>query len=105
MTRRDRFRELLRTYGNRVSPDPVLSPQDNDADWFDVDEADDGWEDETVDRPPVRLFGPGARPLTWKEHLGALRYTMEAMPGERVPDWPDRREIVYVVDGPGTLAQ
>src|SRR5215471_5787794 len=102
MTPRDRFRDLLRTHG---TPPTRPSPLEDD-DWLDLDEIADGEPgDDEAARPPIRLFSPANRPLTWKEHLGALRYAMQAVPGERAPEWPEGREILYVVDGPATLAQ
>ncbi len=107
MTRRNHLTDLLRTYGNRLPSLPDDPARfDDERDWIDVDtESEEEGDGDGAAGPPVRVFGPGARPLTWKEHLGALRYAMESLPGERALDWPAGREILYVVDAPATLAQ
>src|SRR5262245_5418491 len=105
MTRRNRLADLLRFYGNR--PHERLADRNEDEpewigeerDWLDADAMDD---DEDGGRraslPPARTFGPGARPLTWKEHLGVVRHAMESASGDAVPHWPPGRELLYVVD-------
>ncbi len=100
MSRRSRFEELRRLYGDLPTMDNRAEPIEDEDDWLNADDGED-----TVAAPPVRLFGPDSRPLTWKEHLGALRYAMESTPAEHAPAWPDGREILYVVDAPATVAQ
>ena len=90
MTRRNRLAGLLRLYGNR----PSTAPARDVPDW--IDDEEDG--DPAAGLPPPRTFEPGHRPLTWKEHLGALRYAMESAPVDTAPHWPPGREILYVLD-------
>ena len=107
MNRRNRLAELLRFYGGRPRIDGLAAPVEDERDWVDVDAAgdDEDWDEDAVaGPPPAHLFGPGARPLTWKEHLGALRHTMQSAGGEPALAWPAGREIVYVVDAAATLA-
>src|SRR6185295_2447433 len=69
MTRRNRLAELLRFYGDRPRAGDARDPVDNERDWIDVDAEDDGDGDPEAGLPLARTFGPGTRPLTWKEHL------------------------------------
>ncbi len=96
MTRRNRLADLLRFYGNRPPVDDAIDPIDDERDW--VDENDDGDDAPGAGLPPARTFGPGARPLTWKEHLGVLRHAMESDRRNAAPHWPPGREVLYVVD-------
>lgn len=52
----------------------------------------------TVEKPPP----PPPQP-TWRKQLAEVTSRSEAN-GERVDPWPARREIVYVVDAPSTIA-
>ena len=105
MTRRNRLADLLRFYGDRPRADGARDPAESERDWIDVDAEDDGAGDPEAGLPPARTFGPGTRPLTWKEHLGALRHAMDSTRDDIAPDWPPGREILYVVDPAATIAQ
>ena len=103
MSRRNRLADLLRFYDRRPSAEDVVAPIEDERDWIDVDDESDA--DDGAGLPPARTFGPGARPLTWKEHLGALRHAMESTRADAMPDWPPGREILYVIDPVATVAQ
>jgi len=107
MIRQNRLADLLRLYGGRPRVGAPAAPIEDERDWIDVDaegDDDDRDSDAVAGLPPARMYGPGSRPLTWKEHLGALRYAMESADGAPAPAWPAGREIVYVVDVATTIA-
>ena len=74
--------------------EPWLPAEPDEAAGIDADDLDAG----ASRVPAAREFGPGARPLTWKEHLGAVRHALEAQAPEPAPAWPAGREILYVVE-------
>jgi superfamily II DNA or RNA helicase len=91
MTRRDRLADLLRLYGGSLRPDDGAL-RDRGVD------GDDENDDRLTRAPSAHAWQPGTRPLTWKEHLSALRYALQSATGERPAAWPDGRQILYVVD-------
>ena len=95
----------MRFYGDRPRAGDARDPIESERDWIDVDAEEDGDGDPAAGLPPARTFGPGTRPLTWKEHLGALRHAMDATREDTAPDWPPGREVLYVVDPAATIAQ
>jgi superfamily II DNA or RNA helicase len=105
MSRRNRLADLLRFYGGRPRVDDPAAPLEGERDWVDVDaQGDDEVADALAGLPPAQTYGPGSRPLTWKEHLGALRHAMASPGGAPALAWPAGREIVYVVDVATTIA-
>src|SRR5215510_13909540 len=103
MTRRNRLADLLRFYGKRPLDDDPFDATSDEREWIDVGGDDDGDDAPGAGLPPARTFGPGARPLTWKEHLGVLRHEMESDGVHEAPHWPPGREILYVVDPPSSI--
>jgi superfamily II DNA or RNA helicase len=97
MTRRDRLADLLRLYSGGLRVDDRAAPIADERDGAALD-ADDEDEDHVATRPAAHAWHPGARPLTWKEHLSAVRHALQSSTGERPSAWPAGREILYVVD-------
>src|SRR5262249_18243634 len=103
MTRRNRFEELLRRFGNRPSlePTPAWSEDDREGNGAGFD-ADASSAHGSPPRPqPYVTPGP---PLHWKEHLESLRHALEST-GGAAPTWRAGREILHVSDADASLAQ
>jgi superfamily II DNA or RNA helicase len=94
MNRRDRLADLLRRYGGvlRVPRIDDPPPPGSSLDPYDEDD------DPTDETRPTVTWQPGTRPLTWREHLAALRHALAGDREDPLFAWPHGRELLYVVD-------
>jgi hypothetical protein len=102
----------LRAAGSYGAVDLVLADEADDDQW---DEEDDYFEEKPVIRPAVRLKPAAVKPperkktapaaaLPWKKILsGVARFSADE-DHSHTESWPSKREILYLIDVPATLA-
>lgn len=95
-------------------------PEEGSYDYFgddDDDEEDDDWADEEIEEEDSYLAAKKAllsssqaavqtqprKPGSWREQLAALGLQAKEIPSHQIADWPDSRELLYVVDVYSTL--